>query len=114
MSNMQGAAGGSGIAALAQSMANQGSLDAQKSAVSIGKQEASNQAAAQGEASKLQGMEAQGESISQQREMDKQSTLLGMSQQRVGAANQARADAKKAQMNAVGDIGASVAGGIGK
>ena len=48
----------------------------------------------------------------QQREMDKQGTLLGMSQQRVGAANQARAGAKAAQMSAVGDIGSSVIGGI--
>jgi len=43
MQQMKGAAGGSGIAALAQTMANQGSMDAQKSAVSIGKQEQGNQ-----------------------------------------------------------------------
>jgi hypothetical protein len=43
MSQMSGAAGGSGIAALAQSMANQGALQAQKASASIGAQEASNQ-----------------------------------------------------------------------
>ncbi len=43
MSQMQGAAGGSGIAALAQSMANQGALQAQKASASIGSQEAANQ-----------------------------------------------------------------------
>ena len=43
MANMAGAAGGSGIAALAQSMANAGALQAQKAAASIGAQEAQNQ-----------------------------------------------------------------------
>jgi len=42
MSQMSGAAGGSGIAALAQSMANQGALQAQKASASIGAQEADN------------------------------------------------------------------------
>ena len=43
LSSMGAAAGGSGIAALAQSMANQGALQAQKAAASIGAQEAQNQ-----------------------------------------------------------------------
>ena len=43
MSSMAGAAGGSGIAALAQSMANAGALQAQKASASIGAQEAANQ-----------------------------------------------------------------------
>ena len=43
MSQMSGAAGGSGIAALAQSMANQGALQASKASASIGAQESSNQ-----------------------------------------------------------------------
>ena len=42
MSSMAGAAGGSGIAALAQSMANAGALQAQKASASIGAQEADN------------------------------------------------------------------------
>ena len=42
MSQMSGAAGGSGIAALAQSMANQGALQASKASASIGAQEAEN------------------------------------------------------------------------
>ncbi len=112
MQKLKGAAGASGIAALAQQMANQGQLAAQKSGAMIGDQEAANQAKTASEASRLQTLERQGEQTAQQREMDKQGTLLGMSQQRVGAANQARADAKAAQMSAVGDIGSSVIGGI--
>ena len=50
MSQMSAAAGGSGIAALAQSMANQGALQAQKASASIGAQESQNQKlAAEGE-----------------------------------------------------------------
>ena len=40
MGQMRGAAGSSGIAALAQSLANQGSLQAQRASASIGAQEA--------------------------------------------------------------------------
>ena len=43
MQGLQGAAGGSGIAALAQSLAQQGQIAAQKSAAGIGQQEAANQ-----------------------------------------------------------------------
>ena len=44
--------------------------------------------------------------------MDKQATLLGMSQQRKAAADQARADARAAQMSAIGDIGSAAISGI--
>ena len=115
MQNLQGAAGGSGIAALAQSMANQGQLAAQESGKMIGDQETANQKASTAEAARLQTAERQGEQISQQRTIDKQGTLLGMAQARTGAANQARADAKAAQMSAVGSIGSAVLGpgGVG-
>jgi len=43
MQNMRGAAGGSGIAALAQAMANQGQLATQGISASIGQQESANQ-----------------------------------------------------------------------
>jgi len=111
MQKLQGAAGGSGIAALAQQMANSGQLAAQKSGEMIGTQEAANQATAAGEASAIQTAERQGAQVSQQRTMDKQGTMLGMAQQRKGAADQARADAKSAQMSAVGSIGSSLLGG---
>ena len=104
MQNMQGAAGGSGVAALAQAMANQGQLATQKAGASIGMQESSNQMAAARQAGSNQLQERQGDARSQDLEMQKTSTLLGMAQQRKGAADQARAQAKAAQMDAVGDI----------
>lgn len=79
MDQMRGAAGGSGIAALAQSLANQGSLDAQKAAASIGKQESVNQQLQSEEASKIQGLEREGELISRNAQMGKISSLMGMS-----------------------------------
>ena len=45
MDSMRGAAGGSGIAALAQTLANQGALQTQKASASIGQQESANQQA---------------------------------------------------------------------
>ena len=56
------------------------------------------------EDSKIQSLEREGDARTQDLEMQKTSTLLGMSQQRLGAANQARAEAKAQQMSAVGDI----------
>ena len=112
MQSLKGAAGGSGIAALAQQMANSGQLAAQAASDKIATQEAANQKAAAEEASSLQMKEREGEAVAQQRQMDKTGTLLGMSQQRTAAANQARADAKAAQMGAIGDIGGAVVGGL--
>ena len=96
MQQMKGAAGGSGVAALAQTMANQGSMDAQKAAVSIGKQEAGNQMAERQAASQIQQQERSGDARTQDLERDKVSTLLGMAQAEKSAAGQkiAAADAK--------------------
>ena len=99
LSGLKGSAGGSGIAALAQSLANQGQLAAQKSSASIGAQEAQNQAKAAQEAGRLQSQQAQGdmsvatqiaqgEQASQQREMQKQSTLMNIATQENQAAQQ--------------------------
>ena len=115
MSNMAGAAGGSGIAALAQAMAQQGQLATQRASASIGMQEARIQQLRAGEASRLQTAERAGEVAARTQrlqgaetarglEYSKTGTLLGMSQQRLGAANQARAQARAQQMGAVGDI----------
>lgn len=115
MQNLQGAAGGSGIAALAQAMANQGQLATQQISASIGAQEAQIQRLKAGEASKIQTQERVGEGqaeamrlagaeTSRGLEYSKTGTLLGMSQQRVGASNQAIAQAKQQELSAIGDI----------
>ena len=113
MQQMQGAAGGSGVAGLAQALANQGQLATQQASASIGQQEAANQRMAAQQAANIQLKEREGEARTQDLEMQKTATLLGMSQQRKGAADQARAQAKAAQMSAFGDIaslGTAIAG----
>ena len=92
MSEMSGAAGGSGIAALAQSMANQGALQAQKASASIGAQEADN-AKKQAEASQDIAMKTAAE----QSRLDTQS-------------NQADADIQNKIMDAEGAMQAAELG----
>ena len=80
MQSLQGAAGGSGVAALAQSLAQQGQLASQKTSASIGMQERQNQMAQAQMAGQIQSQERAGEQYSQQMEMQKQGQLLGMAQ----------------------------------
>ena len=108
MGSMNAAAGGSGIAALAQAMAGQQSQNLQQASASIAQQESANQMkAAQGDMT-VQSMELQGAQQARAAELDKTETLLGMSQQRLSAANEAR---QKATDSLVGGIG-SLAGGV--
>ena len=108
MSGLKGSAGSSGIAALAQTLAQQSQLASQKSSASIGKQEAANQAAAAREAGRLQSQEAQGdmsvaqsiaqgEAASQQRELTKQKTLYDAAQEDHQFAQQQQAGAQQAK-----------------
>ena len=112
LSTLRESAGSSGIASLAQSLAQQGQIASQQAGASIGQQEAANQraAAAQagrlqmaeaGEASRIQGMERQGEVMSRQQELNKQSTLLGMAQQETAAYNAQAGQAQQAKMDAI-------------
>ena len=109
MQQFSGAAGGSGIAALAQAMAGQQSVNAQRSAASIGQQERSNMMAERGMAGQLQAQEREGALISRQMENQKVNTLLGMSQGRLGAANLAREQAKQAIIGGIGQVASSAA-----
>ena len=64
MQSMKGAAGGSGIAALAQAMAGQQAQNAQSASADIARQEAGNQKAQAQMAGQLQSMEREGDMIS--------------------------------------------------
>lgn len=122
LDSMRGAAGGSGIAATAQALAQQGQQAAQRSAASIGAQESANQAAAlqqagrlqemeAREAGRLQGLERQGEILSRQQQQQQIGTLLGMSQSDVAAERQLKAQATEAKTSALGS-GLSALGGL--
>jgi len=104
MGALQGAAGGSGIAALAQAMANQQNKNLQQASASIGQQEARNQMAAAQQGAQIQQLQAQGEADVQAREQARTETLLGMSQSRLAAANQARQQATEQLVGGVGQM----------
>ena len=112
MGSMQGAAGGSGIAALAQSLAGQQQNQVRQASMDIGRQEQSNQMAERSQAGNLQLYEAKGELISRDAEMEKTETLMGMSQQRLGAANTARQEATNSIVGGVGSLASAGAGFI--
>jgi len=97
---MKGAAGGSGIAGLAQALANQGALQTQQISASIGQQESRNQIAAAKGAAAIQTYDRQGQQWVQQAEMDRQATLLGMQMGQTTGANLAQQQAQANQMNA--------------
>jgi len=95
LQNLKGAAGGSGIASLAQSLANQGVLQTQRISAGIGQQESANQrSAAQGQ---LQVQK--GEEMLQNKNADMQSTLLGV---QYGQATGANENYQQAQQNVYG------------
>lgn len=107
MQGMQGAAGGSGIASLAQAMANQGQLQTQQISASIGQQESMNQKLRAQGAQRVQTgaatvdlQQRQGEDTLQQREMSRQSTLLGMEMGELSGARSATQGALANQMAA--------------
>lgn len=114
MSNLQGAAGGGGIASLAQAMAGQQSQNLQAASASIGAQESANERASAAGAATAQQWQAKGEMASRTMERDQKSTLLGMGQARFGAAKDAKAAATQAYASGIGDIAGGVIGaGIG-
>ena len=93
MSDLSGAAGGSGIAALAQSMANQGSLQSQKASASIGAQEAAN--------TKLAAKADQDINMASATEASKMQTMQASEQSRLDTqARSADMDIQKTQMSA--------------
>jgi hypothetical protein len=101
LGNLRGAAGGSGIASLAQTLAQQGQLNAQRASASIGQQEAANQKLTAGEAARIQRSERTGELKSRQMKRDQVGTLLGMSQQETAAAREQGAMAEQQKWNAI-------------
>ena len=100
MQSMKGAAGASGIAGLAQALANQGQLQTQRISASIGLQESANQRAASAGAAAAQAAERGGEQWIQEAEMSRQATLLGMQMGTASGANTGFAQAQANQMQA--------------
>lgn len=110
LGSLSATAGGSGIAALAQTMAGQQAMNIQRAGASIGMQESRNEAMrAQGEERRQVRM-AQGAADVQQFELGRTETLFDMAATRKKEADAARA---KATQDLVGGI-ADVAVGVGR
>ena len=101
MQGLRGAAGGSGIAALAQSLSQQGQLASQQAAASIGQQEAQNQMAERQMAAQIQDKEIQGEMYSRDLKRQQTTTLLGMAQQEQAAFAEQAGQAQQAKWDAI-------------
>ena len=112
LDQMRTSSGGSGVAGVAQALANQGQIAARQSSIDIGQQERQNQmqqmayqgtlnmAEARGGAS-IDQLRAQGQRESQRMEFDKQGTLLGMAQSETAAYADRAALAQQAKMDAI-------------
>ena len=100
MQDLKGAAGGSGIAGLAQALAGQGQLASQQASLSIGQQERANKMAQLGEERNIDLMQRQGEASVEEKEMNRQSTLLGMQMGQLTGANAAVMQSQQNQMAA--------------
>mgnify|MGYP003119066879 CR=1 FL=1 len=78
LGQLRGAAGSSGIAGLAQTLANQGQLQAQQISAGLQKQEVANEFAAAKGASAIDAQERAGDAMVQQAESGRQATILGI------------------------------------
>ena len=110
MGAMSGAAGGSGIAALAQAMAGQQSANMQQASASIGQQEAANQRMAAQGAAEAQSQRLQGEVMSRQMEADKIGTQYEISRSRFADAQAAREASKQQIVGGLQSAGNAMAG----
>jgi len=102
MQGLRGAAGSSGVAGLAQALANQGQMQTQQIAAGIGQQEQQNQKLAMQEGSRIDQMEREGQASVQAAEAGRQSTLLGMDYGALAGANQAYQGSLANQMSGMG------------
>ena len=120
LETLRPAAGGVGVANLAQRLAQQGQEQSQQVAADIGDEERANEIIARQEEGRLQEMERRGEIISRDMERQKQGTLMGMSQQELAAyreqaaaAEQAKFDAIASGVSSIGNMLVGPAGGGG-
>ena len=103
MQNLQGAAGGSGIAALAQSMANQQSQNLQQATSSIGQQEAANQLTVMQEQGKMNARQVEGEMYTRRAQAARTSGMLSRAGQRYEGAIAEKQRATKQLMGGIGE-----------
>tara|TARA_R100000951_G_scaffold80140_1_gene68001 strand:+ start:755 stop:1375 length:621 start_codon:yes stop_codon:yes gene_type:complete len=109
MASGRQSAGGSGIAAFSQMLANQQARGSQQIAAQLGLQESNIQGMKARGAESIQRLERQGELTSRQMKGEMLGTKLGMSQAELAGAYQAINMAQASRAGALGEIGGGVA-----
>ena len=97
------AAGGSGIAALAQAMAGQQNQQAQQASVSIGEQEQANQSRTMNQAASIQNQQIEGEYGKRENELGKIDTMMQLTGQDLQAAQAAKSQSDQMLISGIGD-----------
>ena len=97
------AAGGSGIAALAQAMAGQQNQQAQQASVSIGEQEQANQSRTMNQAGSIQNQQIEGEYGKRENELGKIDTMMQLTGQDLQAAQAAKSQSDQMLISGIGD-----------
>ena len=117
--NLQGVAGGSGIAGLAQTLANQEQQQTRQISADIGRQEAANQRLAAQGAAGVQQMEAQaqqtvlgGEDIRQQRERQRTMDVMSLRSGQQALQRDIRQQRAQASQQIIGGIGTLAGAGF--
>lgn len=112
---MKGAAGGSGIAALAQSIAGQQSQNISSGLADLQAREAQLAGTKASAADAFQTTKMQGDLMQREMQQSLATDQFQLAGQRLGAAKAARAEATKSLMSGVGTLaGAGIAGGLGE
>lgn len=109
LSGLSAAAGGSGIGALAQSLAQQQATNLQRSAASIGMQESQQQMAKAQGAQALQRARAQGAEYVQEKEFGRTENIYSTAAARKAAADEARRKATEGLIGGVANVASGVA-----
>ena len=109
LSGLSGAAGGSGIAALAQSLSQQQSRNLQAASASIGQQESANQMARARGQQNLEAQRAQGAQYVQEREFGRTEDMYNTAAARKAAADEARRQATQGLVGGVANVAVGAA-----
>tara|TARA_A100001201_G_scaffold142156_1_gene139554 strand:+ start:105 stop:734 length:630 start_codon:yes stop_codon:yes gene_type:complete len=109
LSNMNQAAGGSGIAALAQALAGQSAIANQKASISIAEQERQNEMKERAQADQLDTLERKGNKYVEDMQRNMAREALGYSMADVTGTNAEIQQANKDLNQAIEDVGTDIA-----
>ena len=104
LQGLRGAAGGAGVAALAQSMARQGAIQAQRTSADISRQEQDIQRQQLQEQSRIQQLQRYGEQTVAEQEMQRNMNLYSLEAGKAGLASERMTAGQQQMMGGIGNI----------